>query len=295
MYAIDTLRRMKIVITGASGQLGRALQRALVSHDVRPLHRATALRHALAELNAVPPDVIIHAAALTNTQRCEANSYEAYQVNGKAVGRMAELARELGARLVAISTNEVFAGNAREPLAEDAATNTVNTYGASKLLGERLAMETLPERSLIVRTAWLYGESADNFVAKVLAAARAGKPLRFVTDEIATPTYANDLADAIRELIEHPDTPPGIYHLTNEGEASRYEWAREIARLAGLDESRVEPVTTAELRSGGYDGPRKPPYSVLANTRARALGITLRPWREALAAYFARVQVAADG
>jgi dTDP-4-dehydrorhamnose reductase len=156
-------------------------------------------------------------------------------------------------------------------------------------------METLPERSLIVRTAWLYGESADNFVAKVLAAARAGKPLRFVTDEIATPTYANDLADAIRELIEHPDTPPGIYHLTNEGEASRYEWAREIARLAGLDESRVEPVTTAELRSGGYDGPRKPPYSVLANTRARALGITLRPWREALAAYFARVQVAADG
>jgi dTDP-4-dehydrorhamnose reductase len=286
---------VKIVITGASGQLGKALTRSLAGHDVRPLHRATALRHALDELTADPPDVIIHAAALTNTHRCEANSYEAYQVNGKAAGRMAELARDLGARLVAISTNEVFDGRAREPIGESAPTKTVNTYGASKLLGERLAIETLPERTFIVRTAWLYGDTPDNFVAKVLAAARGGGPLRFVTDEIATPTYANDLAGAIRKLIGHPDAPAGIYHLTNEGEASRYEWAREIVRLAGLDESRVEPVTTAELRASGYSGPHKPPYSVLANTRARALGITLRPWRDALAEFFARAQVPADG
>lgn len=286
---------MKILITGASGQLGRALQHALASHELRPLHRATALRHEISEISARPPQVIIHCAALTNTQRCEANSYEAFQVNGKGVGRMAELARDLGARLVAISTNEVFDGETGVPLGEDAPTGPVNVYGSSKLLGERLARETLTDSSYIVRTAWLYGESPDNFVAKVLSAARTDKPLRFVTDEIATPTYAEDLAGGIRQLIEYPDAPPGIYHLTNEGEASRYAWAREIVRLVGLDESRVEPVTMAELRASGYDGPRKPPYSVLANTRARALGITLRPWREALAAYFQRVQVAADG
>lgn len=284
---------MRILVTGASGQLGRALQRALADHDVQPLHRATALRHA--DLTSNPPAVIIHAAALTNTQRCEANSYEAFQVNGKAVGRMAELAGQTGARLVAISTNEVFDGESNAPLAEDAPTGTVNVYGASKLLGERLATEKLPERSQIVRTAWLYGDGPDNFVAKVLAAAREGKPLRFVTDEIATPTNADDLAVAIGALIEHRDAGPGIYHLTNEGEASRFEWAREILQLAGLDASRVEPVTTAELRATGYGGPRKPPYSVLANTRARALGIVLRPWREALAAHFAHVQVGADG
>jgi dTDP-4-dehydrorhamnose reductase len=288
---------MKILITGASGQLGRALQRALAAHDVVALGRATALRHAAASLEGnASPDVIIHTAALTNTQRCEDEPQNAYQVNGKGVGSIADYAREWAAAFVAVSTNEVFAGASRTPYAEDADTAPVNVYGASKLLGERLALEDVGERpSYIVRTAWLYGDGPNNFVAKVLAAARAGRPLRFVTDEIATPTNADDLAVAIRQLIEIPDAPAGIYHLTNEGEASRYEWAREIVRLAGFDESRVEPITTAELRAGGYGGPRKPPYSVLANRCARALGITLRPWRDALAAYFERAPVAADG
>jgi dTDP-4-dehydrorhamnose reductase len=291
------MRTMKILITGANGQLGRALQRALAAHDVIALGRATALRHAAASFDGVAsPNVVIHTAALTNTQGCEDEPQNAFQVNGQGVGRIADYAREWGATLVALSTNEVFGGEHGAPYAENAGTAPVSVYGASKLLGERLGVENMGARFChIVRTAWLYGDGPDNFVAKVLAAARDGTPLRFVTDEIATPTNADDLADAIRQLIELPDAPPGIYHLTNEGEASRYEWAREIMRLAGLDESRVEPLTTAELRAGGYDGPRKPPYSVLANTRARALGITLRPWREALAAYFERAPVAADG
>ena len=288
---------MKILITGASGQLGRALQRALTAHDVVAVGHATDVREAASSFyDGSPPEVIIHAAALTNTQRCEHEPQNAYEVNGRFVGRVAEYARDWGARLVAVSTNEVFSGATHAPYGEDAETGPVNVYGASKLLGERLAVGAAAQpSSYIVRTAWLYGDSPDNFVAKVLSAARAGEPMRFVTDEIATPTYADDLAAAILQLIELPDAPAGIYHLTNEGEASRYEWARQIVRLGGLGESRVEPVTTAELWAGGYDGPRKPPYSVLANTRARALGITLRPWREALAAYFEHAPVAADG
>ena len=118
--------------------------------------------------------------------------------------------------------------------------------------------------------------------------------MHFVTDETATPTSAVDLALGLRGLIES-NAPPGIYHLTNEGEASRFTWAREIVRLAGMDESIVEPLTTAELRAGGYTGPRKPAYSVLANTRAREFGIVLQPWQQALSAYFERAGVTAHG
>jgi dTDP-4-dehydrorhamnose reductase len=135
----------------------------------------------------------------------------------------------------------------------------------------------------------VYGDGADNYVAKVLAAARSGGPLRFAMDEIASPTSAGDLAEAIAQLID-ASAPAGIYHLTNSGEASRYEWAREIIRLAGVD-VEITPVSTEELRASGYAGPRKPPYSTLANTRAAALGITLRPWREALAAHLERLKV----
>jgi dTDP-4-dehydrorhamnose reductase len=128
----------------------------------------------------------------------------------------------------------------------------------------------------------------------VLAAAREGRALSFVSDEIATPTSTRDVAGAVAQMIERT-VPPGVYHLVNDGEASRYDWAREILRLGGMGDVAVQAVTTPELRANGYAGPEKPPYSVLANTRARALGIVLRPWREALAAYFERAKVRTNG
>jgi dTDP-4-dehydrorhamnose reductase len=286
-----------MLITGANGQLGRSLVRGLASHEVVALGRAdldvsdaTAVRAAI-EMRR--PDVVVHAAALTDTARCEREPALARAVNIAGTEYVARSAARAGARLIAISTNEVFDGWATEPYAEDAEAHAVNAYGASKLDGEWLAVATCPD-TLIVRTSWLYGDGGNNFVEKVRTAAREGRPLRFVTDEVASPTYAGDLADAIRALIEGA-APADIYHLVNEGEASRYDWACEVLRLSGMAGASVEAVSSGDLRAAGYDGPRKPPYSVLANTRARALGITLRPWRDALATYCGRAEVALDG
>jgi dTDP-4-dehydrorhamnose reductase len=145
-----------------------------------------------------------------------------------------------------------------------------------------------------VRTSWLYGDGGNNFIEKVLTAARQGRKLSFVSDEIATPTSTLDLAEAILMMIDAA-APPGVYHLVNEGEASRYEWARAVLRLEELEDRPIEAVTTASLRAGGYTGPKKPPHSTLANTRASALGIRLRRWESALEAYFERAKTSAGG
>ena len=287
---------MRILITGGHGQLGQSLVRALSVHDVSALSHveldvadARSVEQAFARHD---PEAVVHTAALTDTARCEREPDAAYAINAIGTENVARACERIGARLVAVSTNEVFDGEKRTPYAEGDAARAVNAYGQSKLEGERLATAACPD-TLIARTSWLYGDGGTNFVEKVRAAALSGRQLSFVTDEIASPTATADLADAIRALIER-SAPPGIYHLANEGEASRYDWAREILRLSGIDVP-IEAVTTAQLRAGGYAGPRKPAYSALANTRARALGITLAPWRDALAAYFERARVATDG
>ena len=287
------MRTMRILITGGEGQLGRALQRCLSGYDVVALsHHQLDVADAAAfdsSVAAHTPNIVIHTAALTDTMRCEREPQLANAINGTGAENAAKACANNAAKLVAISTNEVFDGATDEAYLESDAPNPVSAYGRSKLLGERCARAIVRENAIVVRTSWLYGDGANNYVAKVLGAARSGRPLRFATDEIASPTCTADLADAIRELIER-DALAGIYHLTNSGEASRYEWAREIVRLAAID-SDITPVTTEELRAGGYDGPTKPPYSTLANTRATSLGITLRPWREALATHFEQLKV----
>jgi dTDP-4-dehydrorhamnose reductase len=287
---------MRIVITGAAGQLGRELQLALAGHELVAYDRADldVTDEREVRRTVLPPqaDAVIHCAALTDTARCEREPEIADAVNGLGTEHVARACLETGARLVAVSTNEVFDGEAASPYREDAEPHPVNAYGRSKLLGERLARDAHAE-TLIVRTSWVYARGGANFPEKVLAAAARGGPLRFVTDEVASPTAASDLASAIRRLLE-ARAPAGIYHLAGGGAASRYEWAREVVRLASIDVP-VEAITTAELRAAGYEGPKKPPYSVLANTRAAALGIGLREWREALAEYFASARVARDG
>jgi dTDP-4-dehydrorhamnose reductase len=287
---------VKVLITGGNGQLGRSLVQALHDHDGVPLSHAeldiTDRDACLATIERARPAAVIHCAALTDTNLCERDPGLARRVNGIGTENVAAACRAVGARLVAVSTNEVFDGAQSSPYLEDARPRPLNAYAISKLDGETLATSAHPDR-LIVRASWLYGDGYVNFNEKVLNAAREGRALSFVTDEVATPTATDDLAGAIVALLEQ-QAPPGIYHLSNEGEASRFDWAVEILKLAGLADTEVQRVTTPELRANGYDGPVKPPYSVLANTRAAALGITMRPWRQALADYFARRPAHAD-
>jgi len=272
---------MKIVITGTNGQLGRALQDALPPHDLVALDHAAldvsdrdAVRDAIVAAN---PDVVIHPAAWTDTLGCERDPGRAMLVNAEGARNVADAAREAGAAMLHVSTNEVFDGQKSTAYDEDDDTNAINSYGRSKLAGEEAVRESLPQH-YILRTSWLYGPGRASFPEKILQAARDQKKLRVVTDEVASPTLTVDLAQAIAKLVE--TKAYGTYHLTNAGECSRKDWAEEVLRLVGVDVP-VEATTQAEFASPV----RKPAHSTLANNRAAKLGITVRPWQDALREY----------
>lgn len=279
---------MRILITGGRGQLGRELARALPDHallapghDDLDVTDESALR-TLAQ--AFRPEVIIHCAALTDTTRCEREPLLAQQVNGVGTLNVAETCRRWGALLVYISTNEVFDGRRGEPYVESDEPSPINAYGLSKLAGERAALTVAPT-AYVVRTSWLYGAAGNNFPLKVLRAARSGSDLRMVSDEVAAPTWTRDLAAAIAALLGARPAP-GIYHFANAGRASRWDWAAEVLRLAGRQERPIA-ISSREFFLTSPDAPRKPAMSLLANTVGAAAGITLRPWQDALAEYFA--------
>jgi len=223
------------------------------------------------------PALVIHAAAMTDVDGCERDPDAAFSVNGQGTRNVALACQRAGATLVCISTDYVFDGTKDEPYLESDEPHPINIYGESKLEGERHVQELL-RHYYIVRTAWLYGLGGRNFVEKVLQLAEERSELHYVVTEVGSPTYARDLAEGISRLIRHPQY--GIYHLTNEGSCSRYEFARKILDLGG----RIDfPLYPAE----SYPRPAKPPpHAVLANVRAAKLGIRLRPWQEALVAYF---------
>ena len=280
---------MRVLITGGDGQLGRDVQRALDEHEVRGYSHSELdvcdARSAGEAVESFGPEVVIHAAALTDTTRCELEPEAAFAANASGARNVAVACARSGAAMVYVSTNEVFDGERSEPYAEDDGPRPMNEYGRSKLAGERQVGAVL-DRHYIVRTAWLYGRGGDHFVAKILRAAERGDAAG-VVDETATPTWTRDLAVALGRLIE--TNAYGIYHLTNAGQASRFEWAEEALRLAGMPDGALRRMTTAELRASlpkDTVAPRKPPFSALANQAGAALGIELRPWREALAEYW---------
>ncbi|HXW00861.1 MAG TPA: dTDP-4-dehydrorhamnose reductase [Anaerolineae bacterium] len=274
---------MRIVITGATGQVGRALQKVLTGQSLNILDiprfdvADPAVVQQLVELR---PELIIHSAAMTNVDGCARDPDMAFKVNAFGAQNVAHACLRCNAEMVYISTNEVFDGRAEQPYHEEDRPNPINPYASSKRTGEQMAARYLKTGLYIVRTAWVFSPGGHNFPAKIIAAADAGKPLRVVADEVGNPTYAPDLAQAIAQLIE--TGVYGIYHFTNAGYCSRCDFAKEILRLSGREHIPIEPITLAE-----YPRPSTvPPFTPLANTKGAELGIELRPWQEALAAYF---------
>jgi dTDP-4-dehydrorhamnose reductase len=278
----------RIVLIGANGQLGTDLAAVLAGPGLVPLTRRdldvtdpAAVDRTLA---ALAPAVVVNTAAFHRVDDIEADPHLALAVNGAAVHHLARRCARRGTRLVHFSTDYVFGGAGDGPFVEDAPPAPVNAYGVSKLAGEQLVRNADP-RHLVVRSSGLYGVAGasgkgGNFVETRLRLAREGKPIRVVDDQVLGPTYTADLADAVGRLLA-ADPPGGTYHLTHAGSCSRFEFARRIFGLCGL-EADLAPTT-----SEAFGAPaRRPRHSVLANTRLAALGLApLRPWPEALSAY----------
>jgi dTDP-4-dehydrorhamnose reductase len=267
-----------IVVTGAGGQLGTAFR--TVIPDAMFLTRAELdLSHPEGmheKLNEIRPDTVINCAAYTAVDRAEEETDLARLVNGVAVGELARWVDDNGARLVTYSTDYVFPGTGTKPYVESDPTAPVNAYGWSKLEGEEAAL-THPG-VLVVRTSWVVSATHPNFVATMIRNARE-RVLRVVDDQKGCPTVADDLARATIDALEAGAM--GLLHLTNQGETTWFEFAREAVVLAGLDPARITPIETAD-----YPTPaRRPAYSVLGSERREQLGIDPLPsWRESLPA-----------
>ena len=272
--------RRRVTITGANGQLGRAL-RALCA-DSWEIDAPASAELELRDWRAVRdrlawfgPDLVIHAAAATDVDRCEREPDWAWGVNAlgtRHVGRAAALA---GAEFVHISTNYVFDGDASLPYHEFDAPNPISVYGASKLAGEREALSA-STRCYVVRTAWLYAEHGRNFVNTMRRVMASQTTLRVVADQVGNPTYAVDLALAITHVVERG--PYGIYHAVNAGEASWHRWAEEIALLDGRTTLSITPIEASEYQRTATP----PPNGALTSLALPGLGIVLPDWRDAL-------------
>jgi dTDP-4-dehydrorhamnose reductase len=277
---------MRILVTGANGQLGQALRAALEPrHDVMwtdledlDVRDLAGVRGFVGEQR---PEAVLHLAATTQVDACEARPEATYEVNALGARYVALAAAEAGAEMVFISTDYVFNGRAGRAYLEYDDCDPLNVYGHSKLYGER-AVTTLLARHYVVRTSGLFGPGGRNFVMAILAARARGEHLRVVRDQICRPTYAEHLAEAIRRIVGSGNY--GTYHVASTGEASWFEIARTILAEAGFAAYEVEPIASSELARPA----QRPAYSVL-DTRAYELtfGHALPNWKEGLRAYLA--------
>ena len=282
---------MKILVTGAGGMLGQALREQLsLEHEVVPLAQAdldvTDLGATCSVLGRAKPQVVIHAGAWTDVDGCERNPDRSWRVNALGSRNVAVACQDAGAACCYLSTDYVFDGEKPDPYTEFDRPNSISCYGASKLAGERY-VQTLTARHWIVRSSWLFGPGGTNFVKTILTKARAGEALRVVDDQVGSPTYTHDLAGAIRHLIAGPCY--GIWHLTNRGSCSWYDFAAAILEATGLGGARLEPITSKDLNR---PAPR-PRNSVLRNYCWELEGWPpLRPWSDALRDYLAHGELA---
>ena len=283
---------MRIVVTGAAGRLGGLLTDVLREKG----HQVTGVdvvgdqveRLDITDFEATrtfilgqQPDIVIHPAAWTDVDGCAREPEKAITINGLGTQHVALGAAAVNAAMLYISTNEVFDGKAGRPYYEYDVTNPTNPYAYSKWTGERAVLSLCP-RHYIVRISWLFAHGGKNFLQAILGAAEAGRTLRVVTDEVANPTYNDDLVEALARLIESERY--GIYHLVNEGACSRYALARYALDKAGFADTPVSPISSREWPRASIP----PAYTSLANMAGKHIGISLRPWQEAVDAFLAK-------
>lgn len=271
---------MRILITGANGQLGHELQHVLRDQQLT-----------LAEMpdfdltkpgvetyiKAARPDVVIHAAAYTDVDGAEDEPARVMAVNAEGTERVAKAAAAAGARLLYLSTDYVFDGRQGVPYRETDEPRPINAYGRSKLEGERRAVAHCPD-TLVIRTAWLYGAHGKNFVKTIMRQALEQTELRVVSDQRGSPTHAGDLAQAIRRILGLK--LKGIVHATGSGDCTWYEFAREIVSVMGSS-VRVHPISTEESKRAA----RRPMYVVLANHNLANAGVSLPHWKDSLSRF----------
>ncbi|HEX3014105.1 MAG TPA: dTDP-4-dehydrorhamnose reductase [Methanobacterium sp.] len=274
---------MKVLIIGSEGMLGHDLVDILsaeneISTTTIDTLDITDINKTIKTVKEINPDVVVHAAAFTNVDGSESNSDLAYKVNVLGTRNVAAACNEADSALVYICTDYVFDGTKGSSYYEYDQTNPLSVYGKTKHLGEVYIRDIL-NKFYIVRTAWLYGFHGPNFVTTMLNLAKTNDTISVVSDQIGSPTYTLDLANAIAQLIKKPAY--GIYHVTNSGHCSWYEYAREIFDIAGVD-VELKPVTTEEF---GSPAPR-PKYSVLENYNWKMEGFPeIRSYKEALREY----------
>lgn len=271
---------MRVLVTGAGGQLGHDLVRACPSDEVAAFARAeldvTDRDAVLQAVLSIQPQIVFHLAAWTAVDACEADPDRAFQVNALGTRHVAEAARRAGAHLVCISSDYVFDGRAPGPYREWDQPNPLSVYGRSKLGGER---EAGPDAT-VARLSWVCGAHGSNMVKTVLRLATEHERLRFVDDQRGCPTFTEDAAPLLRRL--GVDRRPGLFHVTNQGATTWYEFARAVMTAAGLDPDRVDPISTDALQPP-RPAPR-PANSVLDNAALRLSGLPVLPdWHEPLA------------
>jgi len=281
---------VRVVITGADGQLGRELRRTFADWDLIPLDLpAFDLTDPSCGRLVVDaaPHVVIHAGAYTDVDGAEREPDRAMAINAEGTAFVARAAKQARSRFLYLSTDYVFDGRKTSPYEETDTACPLNHYGRSKLAGEQHALAE-GGNVLVVRTAWLYGGEGKHFVRTILALAEERPVLRVVADQRGCPTYAQDLVKAIRQLIE--TDAHGILNVTNEGSCTWFEFAREIVALSGKP-AIVEPITTDQA---GRPAAR-PAYSVLSAEQRRRLGVAMPHWKEALNGYLKATPTLASG
>ncbi|MCQ3806058.1 MAG: dTDP-4-dehydrorhamnose reductase [Acidimicrobiaceae bacterium] len=278
---------MKVFVTGAGGQLGSDLVRLLDGHEAITPDRSeldvTDSGSVAGAMLQTKPDLVINCAAFTDVDRAQTDADRAFSTNATAVRILAEAAREIGAHFTTISTELVFDGTKSGPYTETDSPSPVSVYGQSKAEGERHAGTD----ATIVRTSWLCGETGHNMVKTILNLLDKDEPLRFVDDQIGHPTFTADLAPIVLELSLQ--RRPGIFHATNQGAVSWFQFARAVAAAAGEDPTRVTPCSTAELRP--VRPAARPANGVLDNAALRTVGFAqTRDFREPLAELICRLR-----